>query len=149
MTTIATALLANMVLGCPEPVRFGKRLLEELRVKVTEAEDELKESDGGRLRFWALYIGSLAEQVHPQPRTKTDSFASQLKACATELGLKGWEDQKKLLRQLLFSVRLHEEIESGRRFRTEDCTQGLYVACGTSWRQPLVPQSQSEVSMSK
>jgi hypothetical protein len=148
MTTIATALLANMVLGCPEPVRFGHRLLEELRSKVTEAEQELEESDAARLRFWALYVGSLAERVHPQPTATRQWFSQRLKECATELRLKGWEDMKKLLRHLLFSVRLHEEIENGRPFRIQDSTRGLYMICGTSWRQPLVLPSHNEALVS-
>lgn len=146
MTTIATAILANLVLGCPEPVRFGNRLLEELRTKVTAAEDELQEAEATRLRFWALYVGSLAEKVHPQSTANGSWFESRLKRSRAELKLKGWEDMKRILRQLLFSARLHEEIENGRPFRTKDCTQGLYMTCGTSWREPLTLRQQSEPS---
>jgi hypothetical protein len=140
MTTIATALLTNLILGCPEPVRFGNRLMEELRCRIVDSECELKESDGKRLRLWALYIGSLAERIHPQGLPNEKWFSLRLKESTAELGLQSWEDMKKLLRQLLFSVRLHDEVEGGRAHRTHDFRKGLYSISGVSWRLPIQPQ---------
>ena len=149
MVTLTIALLGNMVLGCPEPIRFGKKLLRELRNKVDEATVEVEESDSQRLRYWALYIGSLAERVYGNGNEHEDWFAKQLKTMAAGLRLESWEDTKKMLRQLLFSVRLHQEVEGRRAHRTNDFTTGLYSICGTSWRQPLLPQSPTDRSSGK
>jgi hypothetical protein len=142
MTTVATALLTNLVLGCPEPVRFGNRLMDELRSRIIDSECELEESDGKRLRLWALYVGSLAERIHPQSTPNEKWFNIRLKESTADLGLQSWEEMKRLLRQLLFSVRLHDEVEGGRAHRTHDFRKGLYSISGISWRRPIQPQLQ-------
>jgi hypothetical protein len=137
-TCAATALMAAMVLGSPEPVRFGLKLLSDLRKKLEQSNSEGEAVQCRRLRLWALYVGSLAEKVHPVSPAEVGSFGSQYESHATSMGLSGWEDAKRVIRQFLFSVKLHEEVEAGRAYRTVDARQGFYAATGCSWREPLL-----------
>lgn len=135
---IAAALMTSMVLGSPEPVRFGLKLISDLRTKVTASESEAEDTQHQRLRLWALYVGSLAEKVHPVSTEHDLWFTKDYRNQAAELGLFGWEDVKKVIRHFLFSESLHQEIESGQAHRLMDAEQGLYSACGTSWRDPVL-----------
>lgn len=137
-TCAATGLMAAMVLGSPEPVRFGLKLLADLRKKLVESDSEGDIAQHRRLRLWALYVGSLAEKVHPVSATEEVWFTTRYESLATAMGLSGWDDTKKVVRQFLFSVNLHQEIESGRAHRVVDARQGLYTASGCSWREPLM-----------
>ena len=135
-TTIAIALLQHLVLGCPESVRFGLRLLERLRETLEEIEGAEEPEGIERLRLWALYIGSLAERVHPMPPSSQDWFRSQMREVGAGLRIQNWDDMKAILKHFLFSERLQHEIAGGRLYRTIDFRQGLYSICNTSWRLP-------------
>ncbi|OQV08858.1 hypothetical protein CLAIMM_13072 [Cladophialophora immunda] len=135
-TCVATALMTAMVLGSPEPVRFGLKLITDLRKKLTESASEDDAAQFRRLRLWALYVGSLAEKVHPVSPADEHWFHEQYQSQFSEMGLSGWEDTKKVIRQFLFSDKLHQEVESGRAHRAADARQGLYTASGCSWREP-------------
>ncbi|OAP54338.1 hypothetical protein AYL99_11439 [Fonsecaea erecta] len=135
-TCIATALMTAMVLGSPEPVRFGLKLITDLRKKLTESLSEDATAQFRRLRLWALFVGSLAEKVHPMSGADDHWFHEQYQSQSSEMGLSGWEDTKKVVRQILYSDKLHQEIESGRAHRVADARQGLYTASGCSWREP-------------
>lgn len=135
---VATALMTNMVLGSPEPVRFGIKLIGDLRQKLRESEAEGESAPYRRLRLWALYVGSLAEKVHPVDIHNDAWFDSSYRAQAADMGLSRWDDAKKVMRQFLYSDLLHREIESGRPYRTADAKQGLYSASGCSWREPVL-----------
>jgi hypothetical protein len=135
---VATALMTNMVLGSPEPLRFGLKLISDLRKRVRESEAEGENVAYRRLRLWALYVGSLAEKVHPVGITNDAWFDSNYRGQAADMGMSSWEEAKKVMRQFLYSDKLHREIESGRSHRTTDARQGLYSACGCSWREPLL-----------
>ncbi|KIW18585.1 hypothetical protein PV08_02873 [Exophiala spinifera] len=135
---IATALMASMVLGSPEPVRFGLRLITNLRAKITESESEGDNTYYSRLRLWALYVGSLAEKVHPVGTEHDLWFTKAYTAQMAEMRLQGFDDVKKVIRHFLYSERLHQEVESGRPHRLVDAKQGLYSVCGTSWREPIL-----------
>ncbi|ETI21908.1 hypothetical protein G647_05978 [Cladophialophora carrionii CBS 160.54] len=137
-TCAATGLMAAMVLGTPEPVRFGLKLLADLRQKLVESDSEGAAAEHRRLRLWALYVGSLAEKVHPVSAAEQDWFASKYRVHAESMGVPEWEDTKKVVRQFLFSEKLHQEIESGRAHRVMDVRQGLYTSSGCSWREPLL-----------
>lgn len=134
---VATALVTNMVLGSPEPVRFGLKLIADLRKKLVESESEGDNAQFRRLRLWTLYVGSLAERVHPVSAGDEGWFGRHYHSLAADMGMSGWEDTKKVVRQFLFSDRLHQEVESGRGHRMVDARQGLYSASGCSWREPL------------
>jgi hypothetical protein len=158
MITLAVVLLVNMIMGCPEPVRFGQNLVDRLRQAVLEYETDEKEgspddkdpdgADDDKILMWALYIGSLAERVHPQAEDMKEWFNVRMKQAVQRLRLNGWDDIKKILRHLLFSMRLHEEIVSGRVRREKDFCTGLYSICGTSWRRPLLLERRGEGSSS-
>jgi hypothetical protein len=134
---VATALITGMVLGSPEPVRFGLKLLGDLRKKLRESDAEGDPQRYRRLRLWALYVGSLAEKVYPVGVDDHAWFDSHYRVEAADMGLSGWEDARKLVRQFLYSDKLHQELEAGRPYRTMDARQGLYSASGGSWRDPL------------
>ncbi|KAK5054578.1 hypothetical protein LTR84_001469 [Exophiala bonariae] len=134
---IATALMANMVLGSPEPVRFGVKLINDLRRKLVESERGGEEAQFKRLRLWALYVGSLAEKVHMSTEESHCWFEKNYQNLAAGMGLSAWEDAKRVMRQFLISDQLQEEINAGRAHRTSDARQGLYAASGCSWREPL------------
>lgn len=136
MTTTTLVVLMNMVLGCPEPVRLGLKVLSDMKTRFQESESEADAEDL-RLRLWAAYIGSLAEKVHPVAGPAAGFFAASMKALVRTLRVEDLEGMKKILRQLLFSEKLHLEIEGGRSYRTTDLRTGLYSSCGTSWRQPV------------
>jgi len=130
--------MANMVLGSPEPVRFGGKLINDMRKKLVESEREGEQDQFKRLRLWALYVGTLAEKV---PITGSDSlgwFETNYQTLAAGMGLSGWEDAKRVMRQFLFSDHLHQEIHTGRLHRISDVRQGLYAASGSSWREPIL-----------
>ncbi|KAJ9607535.1 hypothetical protein H2200_007613 [Cladophialophora chaetospira] len=137
-TCAATGLMAAMVLGSPEPVRFGLKLLADLRKKLVDSDSEGDIAQHRRLRLWALYVGSLAEKVHPVSTAEEGWFTKRYDSLATAMAVSGWEDTKKVVRQFLFSDTLHQEIESGRAHRVVDARQGLYTASGCSWREPLM-----------
>lgn len=134
---IATALMANMVLGSPEPVRFGVKLVNDLQKKLLESETEGEQAQFKRLRFWALYVGALAEKVHLAGDERKGWFETQYQNLAADMGLTAWEDARRVMRQFLFSDRLHQEINAGRAHRISDVRQGLYAASGCSWREPI------------
>ena len=136
LCTVAIALATSLVLGCPESVRFGLKLLSDLKQRFQESESESDGTDT-RLRLWAAYIGSLAEKVHPVPAADMGSLAVSMKALVRKMKIEGLDEMKKILRQLLYSERLHQEIESGRDFRKSDFRTGLYTSSGTSWREPV------------
>ena len=136
MTTTTLVLLMNMVLGSPEPVRIGLKLLSDLKTRFQESEFEADPEDL-RLRLWAAYIGSLAEKVHPVAGPAAGFFGASMKALVRNLRVEDLDEMKRILMQLLFSEKLHLEIEGGRSFRTTDFRTGLYSSCGTSWRQPI------------
>jgi hypothetical protein len=149
-----------MVLGCPEPVRFGLKMLADLKTKLLESQsDEVvdtDESDGAenvlRLHLWVSYVGSLAEKVHPISGSDAKLFSTRVKEMVRRLGVGDWEAMKRILKSFLFCQLLHQEIEQGKPFRKEDFRQGLYTSSGTSWRQPLSADSEQEApesSMSK
>jgi hypothetical protein len=135
----AAALLANMILGSPEPVRFGVKLTNDLWRQLVEAEGH--QAEYPRLRLWALYVGSLAEKVHPVSTGDEGWFASQYDIEAATSGMSEWHDAKSLMKLFLFSDTLHAEIESGRSHRILDVRQGLYAASGCSWREPFTETS--------
>lgn len=135
---ITTALMTAMVLGSPEPVRFGLKQISDLRKKVRESETEGPGVQDRRLRLWALYVGRLAEKAHPVNLSQDEWFESSYRNLVVEMGLSNWDDVKKVMKHFLFSERLHEEIEAGRPHRVMDVRQGLYSASGCSWREPIL-----------
>lgn len=135
LTSIAAMLFTNMILGSPEPVRYGLKLLTILREKLRESQGE-GNGDMQRLRLWVVYVASLAEKVHPVAESEAGFFGTNMKAMVRKLKLEDWEAMKQILRQFLFSETLQREIESGRAFRKADFIRGLYSASGISWRQP-------------
>lgn len=137
-TCAATGLMAAMVLGSPEPVRFGLKLLADLRKKLQESDSEGDIAQVHRLRLWALYVGSLGEKVHPVSLAEAGWFHEKYQSQAASMGVSSWDDTKKVVRQFLFSDKLHQEIESGRAHRLVDARPGLYTASGCSWREPLL-----------
>ena len=132
--TTTIALLQNLVLGCPESVRFGLGLLKRLKGTLEDIEGEADEDGIDRLRLWALYIGSLAERVHPVPPSSQSWFGSRMRGVGAGLRIQSWDDMKSILKYFVFSERLQHEIAGGRAFRTTDFRQGLYSICNTSWR---------------
>lgn len=134
---IATALMANMVLGSPEPVRFGVKLIKDLWKKLVESENGGEEAQFKRLRLWALYVGALAEKVHLQHDETERWFDKNYQSLAADMGLSAWDDAKRVMRQFLMSAHLQEEVNSGRAHRSADIQQGLYAASGCSWREPI------------
>lgn len=142
----AIALMAAMVLGCPEPVRSGLKLLKELRGKIMEAraehEDRLESDAGGKLEdidrfmFWILNVGKVTEQVHPID-SNSIWFLHEFENAALELELSEEESQKDLFKTFLFSSSLQEEIQNARPRRVSESRKGVYEACGMSWRVPL------------
>ncbi|KIV78751.1 hypothetical protein, variant [Exophiala sideris] len=135
---VTTALMAAMVLGSPEPVRFGLKQINDLRKKLRESDAEGNGVQDRRLRLWALYVGWLAEKAHPVNMSQEAWFESNYRSLAVEMGLSGWDDVKKVMRQFLFSEGLHQEIEGGRPHRVMDVRQGVYSASGCSWREPIL-----------
>ena len=135
-TSCAVALIIILILGCPEPVRFGLRMLDQLQAKLIDSESESDVSESGPLRLWACYVGSLTERVHPVASPKRVWFRSKMQRTASQLEVSGWDDMKKILRQFIFSEKLHQEIGQGPKFRQKDFCLGLYGGCGTSWRMP-------------
>ena len=134
-TTLAAALLTNMILGSPEPCRYGTKLLKDLKKKLVESETANESPEEKRLRLWAAYVGSLGERVHP---VETETwFRDHMRATGAEMEVEGWEDAEKIFKQFLYSKNLHDEIKNSPTYRQEDFRKGLYGACGTSWRQPL------------
>ncbi len=136
LTTITIELIMNMVFGSPEPVRLGLKLLSNLKEKFQESQSEADGEDA-HLRLWVAYIGSLAEKVHPVAGPAAGFFGASMKALVRSLRVEDLDEMKKILRQLLFSEKLHLEIEGGRPFRRADFRTGIYSSCGTSWRQPI------------
>jgi hypothetical protein len=128
--------MANMTLGSPEPVRFGVKILSDLRRKLTESKGD--EAENPRLRLWAFYVGSLAENVHPVRAGEEGWFTVEYDMQAASLGAADWEDARRVMKLFLHSDRLHTEIESGRAHRVADIRQGLYAASGCSWREPFL-----------
>ncbi|RVX70250.1 hypothetical protein B0A52_05583 [Exophiala mesophila] len=135
---IATALVANMVLGSPEPVRFGLKLLNDLRNKLVQSESEEEQGQFRRLRLWAFYVGFMAEKVHPVDKSQAGWFERNYQSHAAALGASAWEDTKRVVRQFLYSDNLHQEIMGGRSYRLVDARQGYYAASGCSWREPML-----------
>lgn len=135
---LVTALMANMVLGSPEPVRFGGKLIKDIRKKLLESEREGEQAQFKRLRLWALYVGALAEKVHLTGSDTLGWFETNYQSLAADMGLSAWEDAKGVMRQFLFSDHLHQEVHTGRLHRISDVRQGLYAASGCSWREPIV-----------
>lgn len=152
----AVALMAALVLGSPEPVRFGLKLVTELRGKVVEAKSELgqelgedeedNESDATNVVYWLLYVGMLGEKTHPLPRQMLWLEREFLRA-SEELGLSTEKDQQDVTKQLLCSPVLFEEVHGKRSYRTEEARKGVYEACGMSWRQPLEPPEMGNLSV--
>ncbi|EXJ81674.1 hypothetical protein A1O1_07739 [Capronia coronata CBS 617.96] len=134
---LATALMANMVLGSPEPVRFGLKLIGQLRKKLEESDAQGDNGHYTRLRLWALYVGSLAGKVHPVDTEDKVWFEARYQHQAAEMGVAGWQDVRKVVRHFLYSEKLHQEIASGRAHRTSDLFKGLYSPTGCSWREPV------------
>lgn len=142
----AVALMAALVLGSPEPVRFGHKLVVELRDKVGEAKAELGNElgldededkiDHTKVMLWLLYVGLLGEKTHPIPRQML-WFEREFPRASEELGLDTKQDQQNVMQQLLCSPTLWEEIQGDRAHRIEELRRGVYEACGMSWRQPL------------
>jgi len=166
---IATALMTNMTLGSPEPVRFGSKLLNGLRQKLgeslgeddgeAEAEGESSESEAGdcryqRLMLWTLYVGSVAEKVHPAAaRVDHEWFGRRFRSQAAKMNVSAWEDTRRVLRQFLYSEKLHQEVETGRAHRQLDMLKGLYTTSGCSWREPIIESNfgpgEEEVGLSE
>ena len=140
--TTAASLLANVILGSPEPVRFGLDLLRELRVKLMQSQRDFENDREKRLHLWVLYVGSLAENVYPVNTTDKLWFTSRLNKLASALEVRGWSEMKKLLRQFLFCEYLHQEIVNDRASCMPDFTHGLYSTTGTSW-QVSIHESQA------
>ncbi|KAG9773811.1 hypothetical protein KCU88_g5704, partial [Aureobasidium melanogenum] len=108
-TCMAMALMTNMMLGSPEPVRFGLKLIAGLRSKMQESRAEVDAEDDNQhqyrgLRLWALYVGSLAERVHPVEAEEEGWFAGEFHSHAADTGLESWDGTRKTLRRFLFSV---------------------------------------------
>jgi hypothetical protein len=141
LATHAIALLMNMTMGCPEPVRFGLKILQDMRTEYQESERESKTEDSARLWLWAAYIGALAEQVHPTIPANGDFFSIAMKGLIRKLEVKNWEQLRKILKQFLLSDKLHAEINGRPAFRKVDFRRGLYSSSGTSWRVPIIPPS--------
>lgn len=143
MLTAAIQLYTIMILGSPEPVTLGRALLERLSQRATEAESEIEETGSYRLLLWALYVGSLAEQLQWQSGPPYQSCKARLDKMVIKMRLQIFEDMERIFRQILFSALLHAEILGGRVYRTSDFQPGLYSICGTSWRQPATLTVQS------
>lgn len=123
--TNAASLLANMILGSPDPVKFGLELLSELRINFTESQLEVENDREQRLQLWVLYVGSLAENVYPVNTTDRLWFTSRLNKLVGTLELHGWSDMKKLLGKFLFCEYLHQEVLNNRVYRNPACKMPL------------------------
>ena len=134
LVTIATSLLANIVLGSPEPVCFGLKFLTELRKAFVDCP---RADEDKHLQLWTLYVGSLAEKVHPVDNSEQTWFANRLGKLAVEFKFDLRNGMKDLLRHFLFCESLHQEVASNRAYRTQDALKGLYSISGTSWRKPV------------
>ena len=135
--TLAAALITNLVMGSPEPCRYGLKLLEELKKSLEESEDDYESPTNKKLRLWAAYVGSLGERAHPvQHKTW---FRDYMRKTGAELGIEGWDDAENVFKTFLYSNKLHEEIKNGRSYRQVDFRRGYYGASGTSWRLPVSP----------
>lgn len=141
------ALMTAMVLGSPEPVRFGLKLLSDLQSEFVEARREfqsMKQFDSRDVEFyqcafvWVAYVGMLGSQVHPVPNAEW--FSDCLRMTMTEPGLKEAVDLKSVVVQFLYSKSLEDEILSGQPHREESVMNGYYESCGLSWRQPVLQQ---------
>ncbi|KAJ9652092.1 hypothetical protein H2198_008649 [Neophaeococcomyces mojaviensis] len=155
----AIALISAMVLGSPEPVRFGVKLVGELQTKVQDATWEIEENkdedkdfadedpfaDERIVIFWILYIGTLGEKTHPMS-SEFAWFDNELQRMAADLGLRTQKEHRDVAKRFLFSLDLEDEIDNGRPHRIEEARKGVYEACGMSWRQPLevMVQAQTE-----
>ena len=140
----AIALLTAMVLGNPEPVRFGIRLIHELRSRIEAANINLSNNNDNldtadpkflKLVFWMLYVGRMGEETHPVLEAD-EWFAGEVEKAAAELDLESLEDQHTLAKHFLHSQSLVDEIHEGRSKRMICSLDGLYESCGTSWRLP-------------
>jgi len=144
----AIALMTAMVLGSPEPVRFGSTLVTELHGKVDDARAEVgqgvgdnqdrdeEESDPTKVTFWFLYVGMLGEKTHPVPQG-VPWFEQEFLRAADELELYTQKDQENMVKYFLYSSALFEEIQNKHEHRNQEIRKGVYEACGMSWRLPL------------
>lgn len=144
----AMALMTAMTLGCPEPVRSGLKMLKELHDKLTEArlESESNPDDAAEMKlenvdqvmFWMFYVGMLAEQVHPMDGTSL-WFLHEYDDLALQLDLLSSEGRHEVIRSVLWSSSLEEELNNHRPRRASESRKGVYEACGMTWRAPLKP----------
>lgn len=137
----AIALMAAMVLGSPEPVRFGTKLVKELKDKFMEVEAEIAEAKEDAVMYenvvlWILYVGQVAERIHPV-NPKELWFRRQFATVLGERQLGSKEERDKVLMTFLWSSHLAAEVRGGREYRAVEPKKSVYEACGTSWRKPL------------
>ena len=145
-TCAAVAMMSAIVLGSPEPIRFGLKLIDDLHVKLIDAEIELGQEtdatvaedmpDATNLLFWIVHVGALAEQTHPAPHERA-WFQRQFQTRSLQLTLQTREEQENIVKQFLFSSTVADEIAIGRASREVEVKKGVYEACGMTWRQPL------------
>lgn len=147
----AIALMTAMVLGCPEPIRSGIRLTGELHSKVREAKAEIEQisedseqdtpGDFDRVLHWIAYTGRLGEHIHPVPQAWSPD---ESKNATIQLDLSDHRSQRGVLRCVLYSQTLENEIQSSRSRRESEPRKGVYEACGMSWRASLEAVTQIE-----
>lgn len=144
-TCHAVTLMTAMVLGSPEPVRFGLKLISDLRSQIGKARRESKriehvaasqEIGEEPLFFWLAYVGTLGEQTHPVQKEAL-WFENELTIAAHDHSMSMTEARRTIPPRFLYSTKLEEEVNGRRAFRTSDTITGVYLASGTSWRNPL------------
>lgn len=137
--TIAAVLLANMVLGCPEPINLGVTLMKTLRRLLDNGANGQEQPRHRNLRLWAVYVGSLAERVHAPswPGSVQLGFQAELASMSCVEGSDDWPVLEQVLRQVLYDDDLQQEVQCGTPCRTLDLVHGLYTTCGLSWRLPF------------
>lgn len=137
--------MAAMVLGTPEPVRFGLKLLNDLKICMSQTLIEIQADammpealfiEAGNFVLWATYVGMVAERVHPV-RDQNRHFQAQLNGLLTEVGVTLDEAYEDIFSRFIFSRSLQAEVDAGRASRKIETRAGLFDACGTSWREPV------------
>ena len=138
---IGVALMTGMVLGSPEPIRFGKKLLTDLTAAFAEAKQEIDKdpaSEGlvDNVVYWLLYVGQLAERAYGEPATVWFGPRQERMVRTRDLDE---NDQEDVVKQLLYSAQLQNDLKGIRGRRNSEPRKGVYEACGISWRQPDTP----------
>jgi len=100
-------------------------------------EDEELMSLHPNLRLWVADLGVKAGKTLPGLQNEKEWFRQTLEQIKEETGGENAAALRALLRNVLYSDHLQQEIDSGVKYREVDVRQGMYSVSGCSWRAPL------------